>query len=558
MTKDDIQNYRVLALKYRPTTFDQLIGQEAMVRTLENSFGTNRLAQAFILTGVRGVGKTTTARIIARALNCTGPKQSQPRRFDPCGKCENCVAIFEDRHVDVLEIDAASHTGVDRMRAIIDSVHYSPVSAKSKVYIIDEIHMLSTAAFNALLKTLEEPPPNVTFIFATTEIRKVPITVLSRCQRFDLRRIPSTVLESHLSHVTQCEGINIDEVSISIIARAAEGSVRDALSLLDKAISYGATSSESELRHLLGLADNVRTLDLLESVFSGHIEQALSILREQYEAGADPVVVFQTLLEQTHLLTRLKVIPDLKIGQELNADESSMLNNMAQNLDVPVLTRTWQMLLKGLQETQTAPHQLSAAEMVLVRLCHASSLPTPIELVKQLSDSTKPHISTHPGETPSPAAQETPSPAAQETSVPFRQSELNPKSFSELTELTAEHKEMRLYANLINDVRLVNFSPGRIEIFLEPSAPESLPKKLAECLKDWTGSLWDIIVTDTPVGQTLAQQHQSAAEERQAKAAKHPTVQSVMTTFPGAKIVDIHELSQLDENEIQNNGDNSK
>ena len=377
--------YRVLARKYRPATFEELIGQGAMVRTLENAINTGRLAHAFILTGVRGVGKTTTARLIAKTLNCVGEDGQGDITATPCGKCDNCIAIAESRHVDIMEMDAASRTGVDDIREIIDSVRYAPVSARFKVYIIDEVHMLSKNAFNALLKTLEEPPPHVKFIFATTEIRKLPVTVLSRCQRFDLRRVDSETLIKHLSKVTAQEGVKIDDQALIMIARASEGSVRDGLSLLDQAIAHGGGDvSAEQVRDMLGLADRAKILDLIKAVMSGDAPQALSIFAEQFSLGADPAIILKDLAEVTHWLTRLRVTPDAGSDKLTSEAELSMGRDMAQGLQIPQLTRAWQILLKGMDEVRVAATPMEAAEMVLIRLCYAADLPSPAELVKKL------------------------------------------------------------------------------------------------------------------------------------------------------------------------------
>ncbi|MFP4004236.1 MAG: DNA polymerase III subunit gamma/tau, partial [Alphaproteobacteria bacterium] len=382
--------YQVLARKYRPQTFDDLIGQEAMVRTLSNAFAADRIAHGFILTGVRGVGKTTTARIIAKGLNCVGPDGAGGPTVKPCGECEFCTAIAESRHVDVLEMDAASRTGIDDIREIIESVRYRPAAARYKVYVVDEVHMLSRQAFNGLLKTLEEPPPHVKFIFATTEIRKVPVTVLSRCQRFDLRRIEADRLAAHLKAVTEAEGAQAEADALALLARAAEGSARDALSLLDQALAHGTRSggaialSEEDVRAMLGLVDRARVIDLMERLFEGDAPGALGELRAQYDAGADPITVLNDLLELTHWLTRLKVVPQAADDAGVSEVERTRGSALAEKLSMPVLTRAWQMLLKGLQEAQSAPHALAAAEMVLIRLAYAATLKTPEELARAL------------------------------------------------------------------------------------------------------------------------------------------------------------------------------
>src|SRR5450755_3674192 len=391
--------YRVLARKYRPSDFTGLIGQEALVRTLSNAFATGRIAHAFMLTGVRGVGKTTTARIIARALNCIGPdgKRTTPT-IHPCGVCEPCVAIAESRHVDVQEMDAASRTGIDDIREIIEGVRYAPASARYKVYIIDEVHMLSKQAFNGLLKTLEEPPPHVKFVFATTEIRKVPITVLSRCQRFDLRRVRVSELHGHFARVTRNEGVSIDPAALDLIARAADGSVRDGLSMLDQAIAQGeGVISVGQVAEMLGQADRDAVFDLMEAVMGGKPAAALAITDRAYERGADLGAVLQDLLELLHTVTRLKSIPELRDSAELPETERTRGAAIADRLTVPVLARAWQMLLKGVGEVETAPDRRAAAEMVLIRLCHVSDMPSPGELARRLGASGTPAGVPSPG-----------------------------------------------------------------------------------------------------------------------------------------------------------------
>ncbi len=380
--------YRVLARKYRPASFDALIGQDALVRTLTNAVNSGRLAQAWMLTGVRGVGKTTTARLIARALNCIGPDGTGGVTISPCGVCEHCRAIAEDRHVDVLEMDAASRTGVGDIREILDGVRYRPGSARTKVYIIDEVHMLSTAAFNALLKTLEEPPEHVKFIFATTEIRKVPVTVLSRCQRFDLRRVDADTLSAHFARIATQEGSTVEPGALSLIARAADGSVRDGLSLLDQAIAHGgsATVSEAQVAEMLGLADRAAVFDLLDAILRGATGEALDRLSQQYALGADPLVVLQDMLELVHWMTRAKVVPESVGDAAVPEAERTRGKEMAGKLSMPVLGRAWQILLKGLGEARNAPVPLQAVEMVLVRLAFAADLPTPEEALRQMGD----------------------------------------------------------------------------------------------------------------------------------------------------------------------------
>src|SRR5436309_9153137 len=383
---DPATPYRVLARKYRPQTFAEVIGQEAMVRTLSNAIASGRIAHAFILTGVRGVGKTTTARILARALNCVGADGAGGPTISPCGACVHCRSIGEDRHVDVIEMDAASRTGVDDIRDLTEGVRYRPVSARHKVYIIDEVHMLSKNAFNALLKTLEEPPPDVIFVFATTEVHRVPVTVLSRCQRFSLRRVPIEELARHYRQIADAEGIAVAPAALGLLARAADGSVRDGLSLLDQAIALsGEAIDESAVRDMLGIADRNLVCDLFETVLKGDAGGALDRMDSLYQGGADPLMVLQDLLDLTHFATRLKLAPEAGAGDPLEEGERERVRPLAAALSMPVLARAWQMLLKGVEEVQTAPSPAQAAAMVLVRLAYVADLPVPADLVRALS-----------------------------------------------------------------------------------------------------------------------------------------------------------------------------
>ena len=386
MAESETAQYQVLARKYRPTRLSDLVGQEALVRTLANAIETGRIHHAFVLTGVRGVGKTTTARIVARALNCVGADGKGGPTVDPCGVCEHCVAIAEDKHLDVIEIDAASNNGVQNVRELIEAVRYRPVSARYKIYIVDEVHMLSNQAWNALLKTLEEPPAHAKFVFATTEIRKVPVTVLSRCQRFDLRRFDQATLAKHLTGVAQKEGRAIAQGAAALLARAADGSARDGLSLLDRALAaVEGEVGEDQVRALLGLADRAQGFDLFEEIMKGEAPAALARAADLYARGAEPVVVVQDLLEIAHMLTRFKVAPDLALESGLPETERVRGLGMAKTLGVPVLARAWQVLLKGLGEVQTAPQPFAALEMLIVRLCYAANLPSPADLVDRLT-----------------------------------------------------------------------------------------------------------------------------------------------------------------------------
>jgi len=555
--------YRVLARKYRPTDFATLIGQEAMVRTLTNAIASGRLAHAFVLTGVRGVGKTTTARIIARALNCVGPDGQGGPTIDPCGVCEHCRAIAEDRHVDILEMDAASRTGVNDIREIIESVRYRPTSARFKVYIIDEVHMLSTAAFNALLKTLEEPPEHVKFIFATTEIRKIPVTVLSRCQRFDLRRVEMEVLAKHFAGIAEKEQADIEDGALRLIARAADGSVRDGLSLLDQAISHGAGKvSEAQVRDMLGLADRARVFDLFELVMKGQMAPALDLLAEQYALGADPAVVVQDMLELAHWLTRLKITPDAADSSAASETERVKGAQMAQDLAMAQLTRCWQMLLKGLGEVRSAPNPLQAAEMCLVRLAYAADLPSPADLIEQLRDNPPaprgptggpggglpmggaiPAASTQaiaPGGMggPSAALKMEPAVAAQPLQLPSM-----PASFAEVAALFTEKREGILAVQLRTQVSPVKFEAGRIEFRPHKNADRDLAPKVARLLSEWTGRRWTVTVNLTDQAEpTLSEQDALAEHKRREDAANHPLVRAVLDAFPGAAIEVVRDL----------------
>lgn len=587
--------YRVLARKYRPADFAGLIGQEAMVRTLSNAIASGRLAHAFVLTGVRGVGKTTTARIIARALNCVGPDGQGGPTTEPCGVCENCRAIAEDRHVDVLEMDAASRTGVNDIRELIDGVRYRPTSARFKIYIIDEVHMLSTAAFNALLKTLEEPPEHVKFIFATTEIRKIPVTVLSRCQRFDLRRVDMDVLNAHFTAIAEKEGAVIEPAALALICRAADGSVRDGLSLLDQAIAHGAGKvGEEQVRDMLGLADRARVFDLFDAVMRGDLASALSQMAEQYAVGADPVVVLQDMLELTHWLTRLKLAPELAEAAGVSETERVKGGQMAKGLTMATLTRAWQMLLKGLNEARGAPSPLQAAEMALVRLAYAADLPSPAEAIEALRHQPSPSAPSSGGpsggapgglgaggasaasamvaSTPSLAPA---SPAGGRGEVMARaaangtsgmsgmvmrsqpqpqvapQVEIRPEpgapglpaDFEAMVSLFAEKREAVLSAALSSAVHLVHYEVGRVEFRADPAAPSDLAPRMSRFLADWTGRPWLVSLSKEDGRPTLRQQHLERELKRKEDAASHPLVQAVLTAFPGATIEMVRDLA---------------
>jgi DNA polymerase III subunit gamma/tau len=573
-------SYRVLARKYRPSTFADLIGQDAMVRTISNAFESGRIPQAWVLTGVRGVGKTTTARILARALNyelpdgsITGPTISMP----VVGV--HCQAIMESRHLDVIEMDAASHNGVEDVRAINEAIRYAPVSARYKVYILDEVHMLSGAAFNALLKTLEEPPPHAKFVFATTEIRKVPITVLSRCQRFDLRRVDAALLVQHLQGIAEKEAITADPEALGLIARAAEGSVRDALSLLDQAIAHAGAGPGSggpsnmagpvraeDVRQMLGLADRTKIIDLFEALMRADLARALGEVREQYDAGADPAMVLGDLAEFTHFVTRVKIVPALADDVSLTEAERTRGRAFAAKLSMRVLARTWQMLLKGIEEVAAAGRPLAAAEMVLVRIAYAADLPTPDEVIRSLGEGARSGngagaasggassaraempargearsemprggpraaLAAAPAEMAMPASL----PRSEETAAPVRML----ASFEDLVALAAEKRDIGIKAALERDVRLVRFEDGRLEFSLEPSAQKSLTGELSKKLADWTGRRWMVIVSAEQGQPSLYAQAQMRKAELKDGVRADPLVQAVLTRFPGAEIVDV-------------------
>jgi DNA polymerase III subunit gamma/tau len=555
--------YRVLARKYRPASFEDLIGQDAMVRTVSNAFESGRIPQAWILTGVRGVGKTTTARILARALNYELPDGSvkEPTIKMPVMGV-HCQAIIESRHPDVLEMDAASHNSVEDVRQINDAIRYAPMSARYKVYILDEVHMLSGAAFNALLKTLEEPPPHAKFVFATTEIRKVPVTVLSRCQRFDLRRVDAALLVDHLQGIAAKEKAETEPAALALIARAAEGSVRDSLSLLDQAMAHAAGPVRAEhVRQMLGLADRVRVVDLFEALMNGDVAAALKELREQYEIGADPVVILADLAEFTHFVTRVKVIPAVADDVSLSEAERTRGRAFAAQLSMRVLSRTWQMLLKGVAEVPASGRPVAAAEMVLVRIAYAADLPTPDEVVRSLSESgaapARPQGNggsvqassqgyapryEAPRGSPRSSAAVSPRPAEDpmlRRDEPVAAPTLSINSFAELIALAAEKRDITTKMALERDVRLVRCEDGQLEIALEARAPKTLVHDLQRKLTGWTGKRWIVVVSKEQGAPTMRAQADAQQAEIERGVQNDPLVQAVLSRFPGAKIVGV-------------------
>jgi len=565
--------YRVLARKYRPAGFEDLIGQDAVVRTVSNAFETGRIPQAWILTGVRGVGKTTTARILARALNYELPDGSVKGPTIHMPKLGvHCQAIMESRHMDVLEMDAASHTGVDDVRQINDSVRYAPASARYKVYIIDEVHMLSTAAFNAFLKTLEEPPEHAKFVFATTEIRKVPVTVLSRCQRFDLRRVEADVLMAHLASIASKEGVEAEPEALGIIARAAEGSVRDSLSLLDQAIAHAAGPVRADaVRQMLGLADRTRVIDLFESLVRGDIASAFKEFREQYDTGADPAVVLSDLAEFVNFVTRVKIVPATADNVAFGETERKRARDFATKISMRVLSRMWQMLLKGTAEVRDATRPAAAAEMVLVRIAYVADMPTPDEAIRMIEQGggASPAAASNAAPRPSSAAPSStisssamsPSPvrsapasrASAEPSIRPQMATPSPEAqsapalrvanFPELVALAGEKRDLMTKGALEADVRLVRFEDGRLEVALERHAQRTLINELSRKLELWTGRRWTVVVSNEAGQPTLRSQNEAAKNKRERAAETDPRVQEVLARFPGAKVVEVRHLA---------------
>lgn len=547
--------YRVLARKYRPQNFAELIGQEALVRTLTNAINSGRIAQAYMLTGVRGVGKTTTARIIAKALNYTGPDGTAGPTAEATDDCETCRAISEDRHPDVMEMDAASRTGIDDIREILDGVRYAPTSARYKVYIIDEVHMLSKAAFNALLKTLEEPPSHVIFIFATTEIRKVPVTVLSRCQRFDLRRVDVATLAAHYRSICEQEGVEAEDEAITLIARAADGSVRDGLSLLDQAIALsGGAVTVTQIQDMLGLADRGRVLDMLEHALKGQCPQALEIAADLYAKGADPLVLMQDMLDFTHLMTRLRAAPKAGGLQATVAQDTlERAGDLAAALSMPSLGRAWQILLKGIGEVQQAPIPQSAAEMILIRLAYAADLPDPADLLKKLKNgqavasvsappsSASPAVDASPARTPEPVMKRAMGGGGTPVDVVAAPAtDTQPvqaiNSLQDIVCLLEADREMILASQLFHYVHPVKLEDGRLEMRVEPQAHPNLAQDLRKYLIARTGTQWFVTISGAPGEQTLAQRQAALEKQLLDEAAAHPLVSEILTVFPGAKI----------------------
>jgi DNA polymerase III subunit gamma/tau len=543
-----VQSHAALARKYRPKLFSELIGQDAMVQTLRNAFASGRIAQAYMLTGVRGVGKTTTARLIARALNYVPQGGEGAPTLDMTEEGEHCRAILESRHLDVVEMDAASHTGIDDIRDLIDSAHYKPNTARYKVYIIDEVHMLSKQAFNGLLKTLEEPPEHVKFIFATTEARKVPVTVLSRCQRFDLKRIEVEQLAQHLAFIVAQENATADPAALMLISRAAEGSVRDALSILDRAIAFGSGKVDAgSLRGLLGLADRGRVFDLLETVLAGDAGSALAKFVALTNDGAEPAQVITDLAEAVHAVTLAKAAG--ASDPAASEAERASASDLAKRLSMPVLARAWQMLLKGHEEVKSSPRPHAAADMVLVRLAYAADLPTPGDLMRRLGDSSgegdgAPRVTQNKQTPREPAPvmrREAPAPEPApvdetEDPAPPQASLANPKSFEEVVALAEEKRDLKLKHALSEQVRLVRFRPGHLELNPLGNAPKELGQDLMRKLKSWTGRVWIVALSGDEGAAPLGVQRREREAREIERIRDHPDVKQVLQHFPGARI----------------------
>ncbi|MBE6467457.1 MAG: DNA polymerase III subunit gamma/tau [Alphaproteobacteria bacterium] len=526
MAEENKENYVVLARKYRPQSFNELLGQDALVKTITNAIKNNRLHHAYILTGIRGVGKTTTARIIAKALNCTGKDAVNGVTVNPCGICENCKAIAESRHIDVLELDAASRTGVNDIRDILDGVRYKPTNGRYKVYIIDEVHMLSNSAFNALLKTLEEPPSHVIFIFATTEIRKVPVTVLSRCQRFDLQRLSIELLMEHFKNIAQKEGFNAEEEALHLIAKAADGSCRDGLSLLDQAISLGAGEVKTDVvREMVGLADRGQTFELFESLISGETQSVVTNIAKQFNDGANPVVVLHDLINIVHMLAKVKIVPDSINDTALSENEKEFCSRVASQISMPVLSKMWQMFIKGISEVNIAPSQTDALEMILIRVAYSANLPTPNELLDGLKKNSNITVSPTRFNNEINITKDSESKEATIFDTP-----------QQLVDYLVSAKKMMLSYSIKNDISFEEFSNGKMKITISEKINNDFLLNLQNVLKEATGFKWEIDVLSAPLGQTLADKEAEKDMMQKKDVMDLPLVKVIMAEFKGAKI----------------------
>lgn len=549
--------YVVLARKYRPQNFDDLVGQDALVQTLTNAINNNRLHHAYILTGIRGVGKTTTARIIAKALNCTGLDGKGGPTVHPCGVCENCKAITAGRHIDVMELDAASRTGIDDIREILDGVRYKPTNARYKIYIIDEVHMLSKSAFNALLKTLEEPPSHVKFIFATTEIRKVPVTILSRCQRFDLQRISVDDLVGLFKKILGNENIKADDEALQMIAKAAEGSARDGESMLDQAISLGGGVVKVDVvKNMIGLADRTQTFELFEQLTSGNMDKVITLLQEQYKNGANPYQILQDLVSATHLVAKTRIIPNSIEAPSVAEEERIFAKKMAAVVPVAVLSKMWQMMLKGLNELQIAPVQIDALEMILIRIAYAANLPTPYEILNDVKKNS--NLKAVAGARPLPQVNTTgagskpaeSNPAQPEDTEGGKQSSNFFNKPEDLIQYLEGCRQLLMVYSLKNDVAFEDFQNGAIRISVSEKINPDFIMNLHKILLDATGKNWKIEIVKGKLGQTLFQKENAKVEEDKKSIMEYPLVKAIMAEFKGAKIETItRKIMESDDDE---------
>lgn len=531
--------YVVLARKYRPQKFEDLLGQDALVQTLTNAIKNNRLHHAYILTGIRGVGKTTTARLIAKALNCTGLDGKGGPTITPCGVCENCKAIAAGRHIDVLELDAASRTGVDDMREILDGVRYKPTNARYKIYIIDEVHMLSKSAFNALLKTLEEPPSHVKFIFATTEIRKVPVTVLSRCQRFDLQRLSIDDLLKLFHKIVAAENLKADEEALHMIAKAADGSARDGLSLLDQAVSLGAGNVKADIvKEMIGLADISQTFELFENLIAGDVKQVVINLQEQYKNGANPLSLLKDLISLTHLVAKVKLVPSFINDDSVSEAEREFCNKVSGGVSIAILSKIWQMMIKGLGEIQISPVQIDALEMILIRVAYSASLPTPYELLNDVKKNSD--LRGLPQTTALSRPSVSSAPSANSAAIPEQsEKKITVSEFAKIEDLVS-FLEMRKYPLLVyslkHDVCVKEFAAGRIKMTVSDKIHPEFIANFHKILQETTGLNWDIETQSGVLGETLADKENQALEREQRDVMAYPLVRAIMAEFKGAKI----------------------
>lgn len=533
MAEENVKNnqYVVLARKYRPQNFEDLLGQDALVQTLTNAIENNRLHHAYILTGIRGVGKTTTARLIARALNCIGEDKTGGPTIHPCGVCDNCKAIASGRHMDVMELDAASHTGVDDIRELLDSARYAPTNARYKVYIIDEVHMLSKGAFNALLKTLEEPPAHIKFIFATTEIRKVPVTILSRCQRFDLQRLTIDTLTHLFSKILKQENIPAEDEALDMIAKAADGSARDGLSMLDQAIVLSNGEIKTDVvKKMLGLADRSQTLSLFENLIKGNMENVLNSVAEQYTNGATPMIVLQDLINITHDMAKVKIVPQLINSTAFSEVEKNTFSNLSESCSLAILSKIWQMLIKGVTEINLAPSAVDALEMILLRVAYSASMPTPYEILNEVKKNSNSLIISSSSNIPSVGSEKKNSTNEEVT---------NYTKFSvveDLLKYLETSKKALLEYTIKNDVSIKEFTDGKISMSISSNIHQDFIINLHKLLTDVTGKKWEIDIIKGELGETIADKEKSVVEATKKNVAEYPLVKKILEEFKGAKI----------------------